>query len=239
MSKNIDDSALRKIKRCMELSKSSNENEAAIALKQMKRLMEQYNVSQAHVMAADVSSHSNKLDVTSRPAQWVLSLHNVIAQAMECESYVLEGFGSKKMEISYLGVGASPEIAAYAFDVLYKKLKSDRADFIKTKLSHHKRSNKTKLADAFCDGWVGNVYRKVKNLNPNAEIAEKIKAYKETHQSQYDDEDEFEVKERYKRSDSKVQAAMLFGQYSSADVNLFAATGHVEKNLIGTSHDQA
>lgn len=238
MSKNIDDSALRKIKRCMELSKSSNENEAAIALKQMKLLMEQHNVSQAHVMAADVSRHANKIDVVSRPAQWVLTLHSVIGQAMDCESYVTEGFGSVKMEISFIGVGASPEIAAYAFEVLYKKLKSDRADFIKTTLNRYKRTNKTKLADAFCDGWVRNVYRKVKNLNPNTEVAEKIKAYKEMNDREYADED-FKVKSRYNHSDSKAQAAMLFGSSSAADVNLFAATGHTEKNMIEASNNKA
>lgn len=234
MIENVSDSALRKIKRCMELSKSSNENEAAIALKQMKLLMDQHNVTQQHVMAVDVVEKSNELDVVARPARWVLGLHSVIAQAMDCEGFVCEGGYWGPMQVSFLGVGASPEIAGYAFEVLYKKLKNDRAEFIQSNLQRFKRSNKTKLADAFCDGWVANVYTKVKNLSPNHEAAEKIKAYKETNADKYSKES-FKVKDRYDRSDNKAQAAMHMGASSSAEVNLFVATGHQEKNLIGAN----
>ena len=232
MSKNIKDSTLRKIKRCMELSKSSNENEAAIALKQMKRLMDQHNVTQSHVMALDVNESKNNLDVMSRPGRWVLGLHSVIAQALDCDGFVREGGFWGPMQLSFVGVGATPEIAGYAFDVLYKKLKNDRAEFIKSKLQGSKRSNKTKLADAFCDGWVANVYTKVKNINPNQEATEKIKAYKEMNADKYSNES-FKVKDRYDRSDNKAQVAMDIGASSSADVNLFVATGHQEKNLLG------
>lgn len=45
----------------------------------------------------------------------------------------------------------------------------------------------------------------------------------------------FKVKDRYDRSDNKAQAAMHMGASSSSDVNLFVATGHQEKNLIGAS----
>jgi hypothetical protein len=234
MIENISDAALRKIKRCMELSKSSNENEAAIALKQMKLLMDQHNVTQQHVMAVDVVEKSNELDVVARPARWVLGLHSVIAQAMDCEGFVTKGGTWSPMQVSFLGVGASPEIAGYAFEVLYKKLKNDRAEFIQSNLQRFKRSNKTKLADAFCDGWVANIYTKVKNLSPNHEAAEKIKAYKETNADKYSKES-FKVKDRYDRSDNKAQAAMHMGASSSSDVNLFVATGHQEKNLIGAN----
>lgn len=225
------ESILRKIKRCSELSQSSNENEAAIALKQMKRLMEQHNISESHILASEVSKKSSKLNVTKRPANWVLALHQVIGQAMDCECFVREGRPNVPMQISYLGVGASPEIANYAFEVLYRKLKTERDNFIKTKLSRFKRSNKTKLADAFCGGWVWNVYSKVKNLNPNEEAKQKINAYKEMNASSFN-EDVFKTKNRYDSKDSKVQAAMSMGAASSSDVSLFAATGHTEKNLI-------
>lgn len=182
----------------------------------------------------DVTTKSNNLDVVARPARWVLGLHSVIAQAMDCEGFVCEGGYWGPMQVSFLGVGASPEIAGYAFEVLYKKLKNDRAEFIQSNLQRFKRSNKTKLADAFCDGWVANVYTKVKNLSPNHEAAEKIKAYKETNADKYSNES-FKVKDRYDRSDNKAQAAMHMGASSSAEVNLFVATGHQEKNLIGAN----
>lgn len=226
----MNEDILRKIKRCMELSKSSNENEAAIAIKQMKRLMDHHNVTAQHVMAADVAEHGSKLDVWERPAHWVLALHSAIGQALDCQCIVRSG-GRDKASLVFIGVGASAEIAGYAFEVLYRKLKKDRQDFIRTKLSRHKQANKTKLADAFCDGWVMNVYAKVKNLSPNEEAAEKIKAYTQTKLKSFTGE-EFESKTRYDSSASSTQAAMQIGYSSSADVDLFVATGATERTLI-------
>lgn len=226
----MNEDILRKIKRCMDLSKSSNENEAAIAIKQMKRLMDQHNVTVQHVMAADVTEHKSKLDVWERPAHWVLALHSAIGQALDCQCIVSTG-GREKARLVFLGVGASAEIAGYAFEVLYRKLKKDRQDFVRNNLYRYKQSNKTKLADAFCDGWVMNVYAKVKNLSPNEEAAEKIKAYTETKLKSFTGE-EFESKTRYDSSASSTQAAMQIGYSSSADVDLFVATGATERTLI-------
>lgn len=226
----MNEDILRKIKRCMDLSKSSNENEAAIAIKQMKRLMDQHNVTAQHVMAVDVTEHKSKLDVWERPAHWVLALHSAIGQALDCQCIVSSG-GREKASLVFIGVGASPEIAGYAFEVLYRKLKRDRQDFIRAKLARHKQANKTKIADAFCDGWVMNVYQKVKNLSPKQEAADKIEAYKETKLKNYSGE-EFESKARYDSSASSAQAAMQIGYQSSADVDLFAATGTTERPLL-------
>jgi len=226
----MNEDILRKIKRCMDLSKSSNENEAAIAIKQMKRLMDQHNVTAQHVMAVDVAEHRSKLDVWERPAHWVLALHSAIGQALDCQCIVSHG-GRDKASLVYIGVGASPEIAGYAFEVLFRKLKRDRKSFIRDNLSRYKQSNKTKLADAFCDGWVMNVYKKVKNLNPNQEAAEKIEAYKETKLKNFTGE-EFESKARYDSKSSSTQAAMQIGYNSSTDVDLFAATGCAERQMI-------
>lgn len=227
----ISDDVLRKIKRCMDLSSSSNDNEAALALKQMQALMDKHGVTSNHVMAYDVTEYSTKLDVLKRPANWVLSLHSTIGQAMDCESVIYTG-GYEKASLVYLGVGSTPEIAGYSFEVMLRKLKADRAEFIKKHLSRYKTANKTKLADAYCEGWVSNVYRKVKNLNPNLEVKEKIKAYQETAMPEFEDEF-FESKSRVKANDDKAQAAANMGFMKSKDVDLFAATGHTQQALIG------
>lgn len=230
----INDDVLRKIKRCMDLSSSSNENEAALALKQMQSLMSKYGVNSQHVQAFDVCEHSSRIDVVSRPAKWVVQLHRVIGQAMDCQSILRPGYGKKKAEIVYLGVDASPEIAGYAFEVLFRKLKVDRAAFIQEKLSRYKTKNKVKLADAYCEGWVSSVYSKVKNLNPNLDVEEKIKAYQATAMPDLK-KDAYQPKARYKKSDDKAQAAAAMGYEKSQDVELFAATGHTKQALIGQS----
>lgn len=216
----------------MDLSSSSNQNEAALALKQMQALMSKYGVNTQHVQAFDVSEHASPIDVVSRPPKWIVNLHTVIGQAMDCQSVLNVGYGREKAKIIYLGVDASPEIAGYAFEVLYRKLKADRAHFIKDKLSRYKTVNKTKLADAFCEGWVSNVYSKVKNLNPNQEIHEKIEAYKATAMNDLS-KDAYQPKARFKADDNKAQAAAGLGFKQSQDVELFAATGHTKQALIG------
>lgn len=228
----ISDDVLRKIKRCMDLSGSSNENEAALALKQMQSLMVKYGVNSQHIIAFDVSEHGSKLDVIKSPPRWVTQLHTIIGQAMDCESMLQRGGYGRKATIIYIGVGSTPEIASYAFEVMLRKLKADRAVFIKTHLSRYKLANKIKLADAYCQGWIGNVYSKVKNLNPNLEVKEKIKAYKEINEQEYSDK-AYESKVRFDQNNDKAQAALNMGFVESKDIDLFVATGHAEQILIG------
>ncbi|MDU2407094.1 MAG: DUF2786 domain-containing protein [Acinetobacter junii] len=227
----MNDKILRKIKRCMELSKSSNEHEAALALKQMQSLMQKHGFNEKHVKAADVREAVYDLNV-QKPAQWVLALHSAIAQALDCASVIshCKHFNS---ELMFIGVGSSAEIANYAFEVLFRKLKQNRTKYIENHLYRFKRSNKTKLADAYCSGWVQNVYSKVKNLNPNIEIKEQVTAYQETKLNNFDPDKNFEGFQRFDREDGNAIAAMYVGYCESKDVNLFAATGHKEQKQLG------
>ena len=45
---------IRKIKRCLALSKSSNENEAATAMRQAQALMREYRLTELDVRLSDV-----------------------------------------------------------------------------------------------------------------------------------------------------------------------------------------
>lgn len=47
---------LRKIQKCLALSKSANEHEASVALRQAQKLMELHNVSEEGLLLADVTS---------------------------------------------------------------------------------------------------------------------------------------------------------------------------------------
>ena len=227
----MNDEILRKIKRCMELSKSSNEHEAALALKQMQSLMQKHGFNEKHVKAADVCEFTFELKV-KKPAQWILNLHSAIGQALDCASVIshCKYFNS---DLVFIGVGSSPEIASYAFDVLFRKLKQNRSEYIENNLYRYKRANKTKLADAYCTGWVQNVYSKVKNLNPNLEIKEQVEAYQETKLKNFNHDDAFEGFERFDQEDGRAIAAMSDGYHESKDVNIFVATGHKEQKQLG------
>lgn len=227
----MDESILRKIKRCMDLSKSSNEHEAALALKQMQKLMQTHGLNEKHVKAADVCEFSFELKV-QKPAQWILSLHSAIGQALDCASVInhCKYFNS---DLVFIGVGSGPEIANYAFEVLFRKLKQNRAEYIENNLFRYKRTNKTKLADAYCTGWVQNVYSKVKNLNPNLEIKEQVEAYKETKLKIFESDKAFEGLKRFNKEDGHAIVAMSDGYRESKDVNIFIATEHKVTKQIG------
>lgn len=228
----MNEQILRKIKRCMELSSSSNEHEAALAIKQMQALMQKHGVNEKNVLAMDVREELYQLDVKKRPAQWVLSLQVTISEALDCSPLVWSSNYSN-IKLGFLGVDAMPEIASYAFDVLYRQLKKNRQEYIETKLKRYKRINKIKMADAYCTGWVNNVYSKVENLSPNQEIAERIKAYQETKIKNWDPEEEFSGLSRFDSKNSKVLKAMSDGFNESKDVKLFAATGHQGRKQLG------
>jgi hypothetical protein len=51
-------------------------------------------------------------------------------------------------------VGANPEVAQYAFLVLFRQLKRARSEYIKERLKRCKPAAKTRRADLFCAGWV-------------------------------------------------------------------------------------
>lgn len=226
----MDESILRKIKRCMDLSKSTNPNEAAMAFKQMQALMSKYGVTHTEILASDITEYETKLKVKQRPAKWVLNLHTVIGQALDCHCMVRTG-GYEEAKLVYLGVGSTPEIASYAFDVLHRALIKDRKTFIDENLWGFKTSNKTKHADAFCEGWVSSVYSKVKNLSPNIEVEEKVKAYQDG--MKHFSGEEFKSKSRVNQGDPKAIASASQGYQKAKDVNLFAATAHTKQVQIG------
>lgn len=82
-------------------------------------------------------------------------LANVVADQFECRLV----FTSRYVGItlcggySFIGTGASAEIAAYSFSVLSTQLKKARSEYTVTHLKRY-RKNKVAAADEFCRGWV-------------------------------------------------------------------------------------
>lgn len=227
---------IRKIKRCMELTKSANEHESAMAFKQMQALMKKYGLTEQHALASDVTQAIFELSIKQRVPKWIFELHVTISQALDCESIVTTG-GEGNAKLMFVGVGASPEIANYSFEVLFRQLKAGRAKFITEHTGELPRAKKTQLADAYCEGWIISVYRKVKNLSPNQDIKEKIKAYTETVDLNWGDGSGAEGVNRNKRKSKASDRAMQMGFDDSVDVNLHVATGNKSQTLIGDSDD--
>lgn len=167
--------AIAKIKKCLALSASSNEHEAEVALRQAQSLMQKYGVDEADLLAAGVSEAEAKAGTARKPTNWEARLAGKIAEAFGCNIlYAPSWKGNKWL---YIGCGVSPEIAMYAFEVLFRQLKRQRAEHIKTKLKRCKTVTKTRRADLFCEGWVQSLTATIHKFAGSPEQDEQIAAY--------------------------------------------------------------
>jgi hypothetical protein len=82
---------------------------------------------------------------------------------------------------SFVGRGASAEIASYAFAILFRRLKAERAAYIKTRLKRCKPARKRLRADVFCESWASILFLKIKALIPERPADPLVRQYLETY----------------------------------------------------------
>lgn len=167
---------LSKIKKCLRLSKSSNEHEAAAALRQARKLMDAAQITEQDLIASEAAEARVRARVSMNPPYYELMLANTVSSAIGVEaffspSHVLAGHWV------FVGCGGSEEIASYAFVVLLRKLKCERTEYIAKHLRRCKRANKTDRANAFCLGWVSEVRAKIEVLAIKPESRTAIELY--------------------------------------------------------------
>lgn len=165
--------ALDKIKKCLRLSKSANEHEAAAALRQAQALMAQHGLDDSDVLASEVAEAIAKSGSKITPSTWEAKLCGLVAEAFGCNRLYRRGVG----EWVFIGVGHRAETAGYAFAALRRQCLKKRAEHIQAHLRRCKSATKTRRADDFCNGWVFSVSELVKAFANSAEDAAAIAAY--------------------------------------------------------------
>ena len=153
---------LDKIKKCLALSKSANEHEAAQALKQAQALMEKYEVNAVDIALSEVSEQGADRRMAFKLADWQWSIANMIADIFGCQSY------QRGKTMMFYGIGNRAEISAYAFDVVYRQISADRRKFLKN-CRARKPAHRTYLADQFCNGWIVGAWEIVKKFEMSDE----------------------------------------------------------------------
>jgi len=165
----LDDSVLRRIKKCLALGASSNEHEAAAAMRQAQKLMAAHNVTLEGLAGSEVQKHAAQAYGQSRVAGWQLKLAALIGRAFGCELYLSRGIvapvrhGGKPSQIVYIGVAHNAQVAAYTFEVLLRQTLKARAKYMTT-LTYGNRTYKVAAGETFCDGFVSNVARQVSDI---------------------------------------------------------------------------
>jgi len=168
------DKIIAKVKKCLALAKSSNEHEAAAALRQAQKLMQAHGIDDLDIEHADIQEERTRAGAIKTPAMWEGALAECVARAFDCVVYLHRiGFVAH-----WVFVGATPsgEIARYAFEVLFRQIKKARADYIKFVLKRCTKT-RTRRADLFCKGWVVAATALVRGLAGNEAARERAMAY--------------------------------------------------------------
>lgn len=229
--------AILKIKKCLALSKSSNEHEAATALRQAQTLMHEFQIDPDLLDIVEAKSESK---ATKKPQAWEASLVLIIAKAMQCKPIFNTGhkaFGIKA-EWTFIGVDPAPEVASYAFDVLYRQVIRSRKQFIETTLKRVTvKKNKVRRADLFCDGWVESVQHLITgfDIETPENTKDRIKKYLDKSRGEMSS---FTPKDRNKNQTFNNQAASDYraGKLSGKSAKLNQAmNGGQEYTKLGMS----
>ena len=170
------DQAIERIKKCMALSSSSNEHEASAALRQAQALMRKHGIGAADVDASYVSESSAKAGAGARIPTHLCVLGKVVGDAFACHPIVVHVSGISGGEMRFFGVDPKPEIAAYVFTVLRRKLERNRTAYVAT-LKRCKRATKIRRGKLFAEAWAVAVAGQVKEFAGNEQDRERIQAY--------------------------------------------------------------
>lgn len=177
--KKIDEAKLerviRKIKRCLALSASSNETEAATAMRQAQALMREYRLTEVDVRLSDVGEvQSQKYRVNRRPT-WDRQLSAIVARAFSVRPLDVRHWdkaaGRVVSRAQFVGVTPTPQIAMYAYEALLAKLTLARREYVQQVRVGQRRScySPETAGNHFALAWVSAVHGKIHDLVPQGE----------------------------------------------------------------------
>jgi hypothetical protein len=165
------DRVIRKIKHCLALSTSSNEHESAAAMRQAKKLMDKYRLTEMEVEMSDVG-HTFGAVAKTRLKHWESDLAQVVSDVFDCRAIQYQDVyaGRKRVRMMFTGVSPAQDIAVYAFDTLHTKLTHDRRLFVGgLRPDKRRRDGPQVRGDHFARAWIWAVADKLRALVPQAE----------------------------------------------------------------------
>ena len=165
------ETALRKIKACAGIAKSSNPNEAARALQQMQALMAEFEIDDLEL--ADITVTDTPRARGGKGASpWLLALAALVARVFHTQSVQLSGRSTHYFQ--FVGEPGACEISVHAYAVLLRQLSAARKHYLKRV---RVARNRIARGDQFAFGWIASVTEMLGNDVPmSTELAIKIKA---------------------------------------------------------------
>lgn len=160
---------IEKIKSLFSMSKSSNVNEAQVALVKARKLMDEYSISTSELIeqGIDEKNPDSKHNSKNIP-DYVSALTSLVCKLFQCDNYWTTStvwVGNKMRFRSHpVFIGFEPHlsICSYVYDNLFRKLNQARKDHIGDRISKH----------SFCNGWVIGAKHSIEHLIPERIMVE-------------------------------------------------------------------
>jgi hypothetical protein len=172
----------RKIKKLFALSTSSNPNEAAAALEKAQELMREYSVNMSAADLLNFGRMETKANSRGHNVPvYESSLVAIIATAFGCRSAygTTSGEGRYKTH-EFIGPEHRVQAASYIAEVLLRKLRRERAIYIKSLYRVRKRYTKICRADEFYSGWVSAIRKKLTIMKASPEEEKALDEYEKS-----------------------------------------------------------
>jgi hypothetical protein len=124
---------IEKIKKLLALANSSNEHEAALAASHAQRLLSEHNLAMADIEAAHKTNKADKVETTLSKTlpKWLRHLSSGVSTAFDCQAVHYPATG----KMTFIGVGADVQIAAYTFAYLNRTVRRLCASYMKNNVS--------------------------------------------------------------------------------------------------------
>ena len=116
----IDNPIIEKIKKLLALASSTNEHEAALAASHAQRLLSEHNLAMADIESAQKPQSADKVEaqVSKTLPKWLRFLVTGVNIAFDCQA-----IHSSDGTLTFIGVGADVQVAAYTFSYLDKTVR--------------------------------------------------------------------------------------------------------------------
>lgn len=175
---NDRDKLLDRVRKCLALSKSSNEHEAAAALRQAQKIMAAHGIDEDEVglalYASDFVDHDDYEYGLKKP-MLITCVIDLMQRAFGV-SAVWEKSPDNKHRIRYFGEKSGVMLAVHSHTVVYRAVNASWRRHLKD--NPHLKGVRDARA-SFARGWCAAVVGKIQDLSPSGDKAAAIKKKKE------------------------------------------------------------
>lgn len=174
MTTEVPEKIMSKIRKCLALSESSNEHEAAAALRQAQKMMAEWNVTEAGLKGSEIGVEEASSTVWKNVPVWENAMANMVGEAFGCKVLIRDGARNVLAKYSYVGLAQNAKLAAYTHVVFSKQVRKARERYLRSEYPNAPRGRKILLGNSFGYGYVTNVRSKIVAMGVTQEVKDKV-----------------------------------------------------------------